>query len=70
MIRCSCGSPLFYLTYIFLQSDDESEELEEGEWRPEEGERDKYVFEDYEDEIEDGEIRDSGQMVTWESQGI
>lgn len=41
-----------------LQSDDQSEELEEGEWRPEEEEKEKYVFADI-DEVEEGEIRES-----------
>ncbi|CAM6050481.1 unnamed protein product [Sphagnum compactum] len=43
---------------ISYDSDDGSEELEEGEWRPEEGERDKYIFDDSdeEEEAEEGEI--------------
>ncbi|XP_024365827.1 uncharacterized protein [Physcomitrium patens] len=40
------------------ESDDQSEELEEGEWRPEEEEKEKYVFADI-DEVEEGEIRES-----------
>lgn len=39
------------------QSDDQSEELEEGEWRPEEEEKENYVFADI-DEVEEGEIRE------------
>jgi hypothetical protein len=42
---------------LSLQSDDESEELEEGEWRPEEEEKENYVFADI-DEVEEGEIRE------------
>ncbi|CAM6028713.1 unnamed protein product [Sphagnum balticum] len=43
---------------LSYDSDDGSEELEEGEWRPEEGERDKYIFDDSdeEEEAEEGEI--------------
>lgn len=40
-----------------LQSDDQSEELEEGEWRPEEEEKGNYTFADI-DEVEEGEIRE------------
>lgn len=39
------------------ESDDQSEELEEGEWRPEEEEKGNYVFADI-DEVEEGEIRE------------
>ncbi|KAG0617849.1 hypothetical protein M758_4G020100 [Ceratodon purpureus] len=39
------------------ESDDQSEELEEGEWRPEEEEKENYVFADI-DEVEEGEIRE------------
>ena len=42
---------------LSLQSDDQSEELEEGEWRPEEEEKENYVFADI-DEVEEGEIRE------------
>lgn len=42
---------------LSLQSDDQSEELEEGEWRPEEEEKESYVFADV-DEVEEGEIRE------------
>jgi hypothetical protein len=54
----------------FVQSDDGSEELEEGEWRPEEGERDKYIFDDSdEEEAEEGEICDSEEPSSqWDQQ--
>ena len=45
---------LLLTVFLSLQSDDQSEELEEGEWRPEEEEKEGYVF----DEVEDGEIRE------------
>jgi len=55
----------------FHESDDGSEELEEGEWRPEEGERDKYIFDDSdeEEEAEEGEICDSEEPSSqWDQQ--